>query len=205
MLPLLLMNLADCYGLLGITANASLNEIKTAYRRLARRYHPDVNPQNREQAHIQFVRITEAYQLAWQTALQAQEIATYSVNMTQTVKAAHLKQKSQAVAIEMPLSPQDRQLKASSYQSLQQLLQEKRFARAIALVEGLAQRLPQDVEVRQWQAITYQQQGRQLVGDREYNKAALYFKKALRTDPHNRSLWAEVSRDLQEIQQLHRS
>lgn len=205
MLPLLLMNLADCYGLLGITANASLNEIKTAYRRLARRYHPDVNPQNREQAHIQFVRITEAYQLAWQTAMQAQEIATYSVNMTQTVKAAHLKQKSQPVAIEMPLSPQDRQLKASSYQSLQQLLQEKRFARAIALVEGLAQRLPQDVEVRQWQAITYQQQGRQLVGDREYNKAALYFKKALRTDPHNRSLWAEVSRDLQEIQQLHRS
>ncbi|MFP4008034.1 MAG: DnaJ domain-containing protein [Spirulinaceae cyanobacterium] len=198
------MNLVDSYRLLGITADAPLSEIKAAYRRLARRYHPDVNPHNREQAQAQFVRITQAYQLVWQTALQAQEIATYSVNLTQTVKATALQQQSQPIPVLQPLSPQDQQLKASSYRSLQELLQTQRFPRAIALVEGLAQRLPQDPEVRQWQAITYQQQGRKLVRDREYDKASLYLKKALRTDPHNRSLWAEIRRDLQEIQQLHR-
>jgi tetratricopeptide (TPR) repeat protein len=198
------MNLADSYQLLGITANAPLSEIKAAYRRLARRYHPDVNPHNREQAQAQFVRITQAYQLVWQTALQAQEIATYAVNLTQTVKVTALQRQSQPIPVSQPLSPQDHELKASSYRSLQQLLQTQRFPRAIALVEGLAQRLPQDPEVRQWQAITYQQQGRQLVRDREYDKASLYLKKALRTDPHNRSLWAEIRRDLQEIQQLHR-
>ncbi len=196
------MDLVNGYRLLGITANAPLSEIKAAYRRLARRYHPDVNPHNREQAQAQFVRITQAYQLVWQTALQAQEIANYSVNLTQTVKATALQRQAQPIPVSQSLSPQDQQLKTRSYQSLQQLLQTQRLARAIALIEGLAQRLPQDPEVRQWQAITYQQQGRQLLRDREYAKASLYLKKALRTDPHNRSLWTEIQRDLQAIQQL---
>ncbi|MEC4806439.1 MAG: J domain-containing protein [Jaaginema sp. PMC 1079.18] len=195
------MKLVDCYRLLGVAADASLTEIKASYRRLARRYHPDVNPGNRQQAQAQFVRLTEAYQQALQTAVNAQEVAMYSLNMTQTVQAAQLQQRSRPLTTQTTLSRPEQQLKTQSYQSLQQLLQAKRFARAIALVEGLAQRLPQDPEVRQWQAIAYQQWGRQLARDRAYNKAYLYLKKALRTDPHNRSLRAEIQRNFQEIEQ----
>jgi len=47
---------------LGLDRAASLGEIKRAYRRLARRYHPNLNPGDREAA-AQFERIAEAYQI----------------------------------------------------------------------------------------------------------------------------------------------
>lgn len=100
------------------------------------------------------------------------------------------------------LSPTERQLKQQSYEQLQQLLKQQRFPRSIALVEGLAQRLPNDVEVRQWQAITYQRFGRYLINTRQADKARVYLKKALRTDPHNKSLWYEVERDFRRIEQI---
>jgi tetratricopeptide (TPR) repeat protein len=101
-----------------------------------------------------------------------------------------------------PLSAVEKQLKWQSYGQLQQLLKEGRFARAIALVEGLSQRIPQDPEVRQWQAIAYQRWGRHLVSERQLDKARIYLKKALRTDAHNRSLWAEVEQDFRRIEQM---
>jgi hypothetical protein len=78
----------------------------------------------------------------------------------------------------------------------------KRFAKATALIEGLAQRLPNDTEVRQWQAITYQCWGRQLISDRKPDKARALLKKALHTDPHNRSLWSEVERDFRRLDRM---
>jgi molecular chaperone DnaJ len=50
----------DLYSVLGVPRTASPEEIKKAYRRLARRYHPDVNPGNRE-AEERFKRISLAY------------------------------------------------------------------------------------------------------------------------------------------------
>jgi tetratricopeptide (TPR) repeat protein len=110
--------------------------------------------------------------------------------------------KPPSVEFNPPLSDVEKQLKWNSYEQLQQLLKYGRFARAIALVEGLAQRIPQDPEVRQWQAIAYQSWGRHLVHERQLDKARVYLKKALRTDPHNRSLWAEVERDFRRIEQM---
>jgi DnaJ-class molecular chaperone len=50
----------DYYSILGIRRNASDKEIKQAYRRLARRYHPDVNPGDAT-AEQKFKEISEAY------------------------------------------------------------------------------------------------------------------------------------------------
>jgi molecular chaperone DnaJ len=51
----------DFYILLGLGRNASLGEIKRAYRRLARKYHPDINPGD-QRAAAQFRQIAEAYE-----------------------------------------------------------------------------------------------------------------------------------------------
>jgi molecular chaperone DnaJ len=51
---------ADYYKVLGINRSASAAEIKKAYRKLARKYHPDVNPDNAE-AEQKFKEIQEAY------------------------------------------------------------------------------------------------------------------------------------------------
>ena len=51
----------DFYVILGLGPAASSSEIKRAYRRLSRRYHPGVNPGDR-QAEAVFERVTEAYE-----------------------------------------------------------------------------------------------------------------------------------------------
>jgi molecular chaperone DnaJ len=51
----------DFYILLGIERGATLSDIKRAYKRLARKYHPDINPGDRLAA-TQFRQIAEAYE-----------------------------------------------------------------------------------------------------------------------------------------------
>ncbi len=53
------MAFIDYYSILGLDKNASADDIKKAYRKLARKYHPDVNPNNAE-AHAKFQQINEA-------------------------------------------------------------------------------------------------------------------------------------------------
>lgn len=53
------MAFIDYYSILGLNRNATADEIKKAYRKLARKYHPDVNPDNAE-AHQKFQQINEA-------------------------------------------------------------------------------------------------------------------------------------------------
>jgi molecular chaperone DnaJ len=54
--------MADYYELLGVSRNAGLDEIKSAYRQLALKYHPDRNPGDKSAEEL-FKRISEAYQV----------------------------------------------------------------------------------------------------------------------------------------------
>jgi molecular chaperone DnaJ len=52
----------DLYELIGVRRDADLEQIKRAYRRLARRYHPDINPGDREAA-VRFRLVADAYEI----------------------------------------------------------------------------------------------------------------------------------------------
>ena len=56
------MSKADFYETLGVNRNASKEEIKSAYRKLAMKYHPDRNPGDKS-AETKFKEATEAYQI----------------------------------------------------------------------------------------------------------------------------------------------
>jgi len=219
------MNTRDCYRILGLKSGVSLAEVKAAYRRLAMRYHPDINIED-QQAQIKFIEVTEAYKFLLSakefsqasgqsnhfcttpTSSQAhsqsrvkQPEASHSSNSYSGTARAKVTRQEAPFQVDPGLLEVNQQIKQRTYRHLQQLLKDQQFPRAIALAEGLAQRLPHDPEVRQWQAITYQWWGHYLIETKKFDKARVFLKKALRTDPHNKSLWAAVERDFRRIEQ----
>lgn len=55
-------NKRDYYEVLGLDRSASPDEIKRAYRKLAKQYHPDMNPDDKE-AEVKFKEVNEAYEI----------------------------------------------------------------------------------------------------------------------------------------------
>ncbi len=53
----------DYYAILGVPRDASQEEIKQAYRRLVKQWHPDLHPENRKEAEERFKEIQEAYEV----------------------------------------------------------------------------------------------------------------------------------------------
>src|ERR1700739_886988 len=51
----------DYYEVLGVSRTATLEDIKTSYRKCALKYHPDRNPENKAEAEVKFRESTEAY------------------------------------------------------------------------------------------------------------------------------------------------
>ncbi|MFW6137790.1 MAG: J domain-containing protein [Spirochaetota bacterium] len=51
------------YRILGISSRSSADEITRAYRRLAKKYHPDFNPQDPERSHTMMMELNEAYRV----------------------------------------------------------------------------------------------------------------------------------------------
>ena len=71
--------LKDYYAILGVPRNATPEEIKEAYRRLAKEYHPDKNPS--PEAEEMFKLINEAYQVLSDPAKRAEYNALYDMVM----------------------------------------------------------------------------------------------------------------------------
>ncbi len=211
------MDLLDCYRLLGLRSGASFPDIKSSYRRLAQQYHPDINPDD-ERAKEKFIALTEAYKLLLQvippTADNSYQNVSQAVETPQkqpTQVKETPQQKAHKVPKQPPQQPQpkpphvaeiERRLKWKTYEQLQIFLKERRFPQAIALAEALVERLPHDAEVRQWLAISYQLWGRALIAEKQLLKARIFLKKALKTDPKNKSLINEVQRDFKKLEQV---
>src|SRR5262245_62785499 len=62
----------DYYEVLGVSRTADDDELKKAYRKLALKYHPDKNPENRAQAEEHFKEPNEAYQILSDPGRRAQ-------------------------------------------------------------------------------------------------------------------------------------
>ena len=83
--------MGDPYTVLGVNRTATTNEIKSAYRRLARKYHPDVNSDPAAQS--KFAQINEAYH----TLIDPERRKTYD-RTGYVSSAAHARQPDSAAA-----------------------------------------------------------------------------------------------------------
>jgi tetratricopeptide (TPR) repeat protein len=171
------MTPSDCYRLLGLPDGASAEAVKLAYRRRARLLHPDVNTHD-QAASEKFIQLTTAYE--------------------------RLRDFAPVAPPPSPVLTPEQQLKRNIYQQLQALLKNQRLPRAIALIEALVQRLPEDMEVKQWQSIVYHQRARQLMRSATFVQAEAYLLKASRIDPSNQSLLADIEHDLRQIKRMKR-
>jgi tetratricopeptide (TPR) repeat protein len=191
------IDLEKCYQLLGICHKASLDDLKTAYRSLARQLHPDLNPGDVD-AHQRFITLNQAYQVLLDR-ISSPPTQSSPIEPSVSVRVTRKSPPPSTTTSSPPLSKEDAELKYKSYTQVQLLLKQHQFLKAIGLIEGLAQRLPQDVQVCQWQGTIYAQFGYQLIDRKELHKARIYLKKALKSDPHNRQLWQEVNRAFDRI------
>ncbi|MBD2178276.1 DnaJ domain-containing protein [Pseudanabaena sp. FACHB-1998] len=217
------MHISECYRLLGVPRNATLEDIKVAYRRLARKYHPDVN-QDDPAATDKFRLVQEAYKIlkdADKESLSKDIFTKNGATRSQPVPAPspppvkpplskqpqpHPKIKIEVKQVSNNIDPinsnPELKLKLDMLRRVQDLLKQKKYVVAIAVVEGMSERFPNTPEVIHWQAVTYHRWSSELILNGKLREAEIYLNKALTTDPKNRELTFEVKRDLERVQIL---
>jgi curved DNA-binding protein CbpA len=217
------MQQSECYRLLGLARGASLEDIKVSYRRLARKYHPDVN-QNDPTAADKFRLVQQAYQILKdiETGTIPRQTgyaeSSYSSNIPKGAKVevkvkypsepksevkSEVKSQAKSRDVRQQIDPlatdPELRLKLDTLRHLQDLLKQRRYIVAIAVAEGMRARFPKSTEVIHWQAVTYHRWGTELLLKAKFREAEIFLNKALNTDPTNRELAFEVKRDLERI------
>jgi hypothetical protein len=221
------MHISECYRLLGIPRNATLDDIKVAYRRLARKYHPDVN-QDDPSATDKFRLVQEAYKMlkdadksdgastgangtssyganVWRSPAATTPVQTTTKKTTEPPKAqskVRIEVKQVNNQVDPINSDPELKLKLDMLRRVQDLLKQKKYIVAIAVVEGMSERFPNSPEVIHWKAVTYHRWSSELILVGKLREAEIYLNKALTTDPKNRELSFEVKRDLERVQNL---
>jgi len=219
------MHISECYRLLGIPRNATLDDIKVAYRRLARKYHPDVN-QDDPSATDKFRLVQEAYKMlkdadksdgtnttaansyganVWRSPASTTPVQTTTKKTTEPPKAqpkVRVEVKQVNNQVDPINSDPELKLKLDMLRRVQDLLKQKKYIVAIAVVEGMSERFPNSPEVIHWKAVTYHRWSSELILVGKLREAEIYLNKALTTDPKNRELSFEVKRDLERVQNL---
>jgi curved DNA-binding protein CbpA len=214
------MHLSECYRLLGVPRNATLDDIKVAYRRLARKYHPDVN-QNDPMATDKFRLVQEAYKMLKDSDKEDLSKELFAKHKADTVRsqsapppppayskpaAPHPKIKIEVKQVNNQVDPinsdPELKLKLDMLRRVQDLLKQKKYIVAIAVVEGMSERFPTSPEVMHWKAVTYHRHASELILVAKLREAEIYLNKALNADPKNRELSFEVKRDLERVQNL---
>lgn len=199
-----LPNPSWCYQVLEISPTATAQEIKIAYRQLARKYHPDLNPGDR-QAEDRFKLIVQAYRTLLtvpQSTSSTSTKTTPNPDPTSTKKTGgvrfHVKQRERTPP--SSLSSEEKLLKLSTLNQVYTLLKRQNFQQAVDAIEKLAIRFPKDPDVQPWLAVAYHRWARQLISRQQCDRARIYLKKALQADPHNKKLWQEIDRDYKAIE-----
>ncbi|MEI6428577.1 MAG: J domain-containing protein [Pseudanabaena sp. ELA607] len=206
------MHPLECYRLLGLPRNATLDDIKVAYRRLARKYHPDTNRDDPNAAE-KFQRVQEAYRILKDSdgkPLPPMPQPTAPIKIKVEPKpnhpprhhAPHHSAPPQDKTARGTTAPQDPEtkLKLDMINRVRELLRQKKYLVAIPLMEGMNGRFPNTPEVIHWQAVVYYRYGNELIVQGKLRQAEIFLQKALNTDPANRELCFECKRDLERIQ-----
>jgi DnaJ-domain-containing protein 1 len=189
------MHIDDCYRILKLPQDASLDDIKSAYRRLALQYHPDVN-QSDPEATEKFRKLKEAYDIILQQVPPEKTHTKSKEQKTERKVRVNYKPRANATSHYTSKTNNRYQDLKQELKRVQNLIKERNYYDTVWVVEQLRRRYPNDPEVARWQAIAYYHRGNELLQQGRSNLAREYLTKALIVDPQNRELCFMAKRAL---------
>ncbi len=197
----------DYYQLLGLTPLSTPDQIKQAFRQLARHYHPDVAGKS---ATEQFQLIHEAYQVLIDPQKRSHYDKRWQVYHKTNIKRSepptvrhHRSSLDPRIVInstQQPLSPEDQVDVDNRIKTIRAALKAKAWYQAISQAEDLIETYPPTRETVHLLALAYQRLGSTHLIEGNYDEARSYLNLALETEPDNRELGFDIKRDLDRLQ-----
>jgi len=183
--------LMDYYAILNLSPEADIEDIKQAFRRLARQFHPDVAGEGSRE------RFQQIYQ-AYQVLSDPEQRRRYDAQRQSSPAPPAAGQRR--VVIRTTGSSSAEHLDPESLQEgiarVKAAWRERKLPTAVALAEALLKRFPNSREAIHLLALAYQRFGNHLIYEGRHQQAEAYLRKALAMEPHNRELAFEIRRDL---------